>query len=347
MNLAQFHQRSSSGAGPSPPPPPPSRDSLCRVVCSLQGLVVDGTNWWDPYLTDPLQRWHQDKDARLRFYQQTRAAGNTHVSLSLEGVYGQPQQGLDSLMSMLPIMREAIDEGGLTGLLLNCKGDGNGNPNEQNFDPGSLGWYWLMNNFDEIVKRVEDAGLFPFTIFSPGFDGVVPGWQPWSRVDEFALMARDVVGPDGYLALELSSGYCNWSGETPVNWHTDAGKCFDVILQEFAIDMGPPDPPPTHLLLPDGSDWKPSASAEDRAPWDMEWQMVGRMVHPYLRPANQPPLDDPHPPFLLGENTPRGPYYYIAYEYDTYSWIRGSGYPLAKVEAHRQALRDMGCTIVC
>jgi hypothetical protein len=59
---------------------------------------------------------------------------------------------------------------------------------------------------------------------------------------------------------------------------------------------------------------------------DSYWQIAGRMISPYHRPADQPAGDDPNPPFYLGPGSPRGPYFYVAFEptkNGVYEWCRG------------------------
>ena len=59
---------------------------------------------------------------------------------------------------------------------------------------------------------------------------------------------------------------------------------------------------------------------------DSYWQIAGRMISPYHRPPDQPAGDDPHPPFYLAPNNPRGPYFYVVFEptiAGVYEWCRG------------------------
>ena len=56
--------------------------------------------------------------------------------------------------------------------------------------------------------------------------------------------ARALIGRyGGYLAIELSGGYCYWTGERN-DWETEDGQRFDVILQELPIGTACPAPPP-------------------------------------------------------------------------------------------------------
>lgn len=226
-------------------------------------------------------------------------------------------------------------------------GDGesvNNNPAQGQYnDPSgwTYGWAWLMRNFDRVVTALEGDGaredLTPWIVFCPGYDGVVPGWQPPNHVDQFVTMARDRLGPNRALALELSSGYCVWAGDEFNNWSTEAGKCIDTILLEYPWPMLTYDATPAHLPEP-----PPVVPAHDpenkRRNWDQVWQVTGRLVRPYHRPPEQPSDDDPSPPMLL-QGTPRGPQVVVLWEFTTYGHVRGLDPKVT--EARRAYLRQL------
>lgn len=312
--------------GSQAPPLPPTRDRVCAVRCEFQGLRILNQNWFEPQIAD-----YPAAADRLQVYAAKRAMGDTHVNISLD------MTGLAGLPWRKALIKEAITSGGMAGVVLMCMGDGHGQPNT---DAGALGHDWLMANFAAIYQYMKQGDdLTPWIVFVPGYDGVVPDWQPPSLVDNFAFLARSVIdaGGTGYLGLELSAGYCVWAGDEFNNWATAAGQCFDVILQEFNIDFAAPNPPPANW---DG------LTNDQKAPWSQTWQMVGRMVNPYIRPADQPDSEDPDPPFILATGTPRGPYYYIAWEYLTYQWVRVQAVTAARVAAGRQYLKALGCAYV-
>ena len=309
-----------------PLPPRPTREQVCAVQCELQGLYILNQYWFEPQIAD-----YPNLADRMQVYAAKHAMGDTHINISLD------MMGLAGLAWRKQLIREAITTGGFAGVVLCCMGDGHGQPNT---DPGALGHDWLMAHFPDIYAYMKDGeDLTPWIVFVPGYDGVVPDWQPPSLVDEFAFLARSVInaGESGYLGLELSAGYCVWAGDEFNNWATAAGHCFDVILQEFNIDFAAPTPPPPN--------WD-SLTDQQKAPWSQTWQMVGRMVRPYHRPADQPASEDPNPPFNLATGTPRGPYYYIAWEYLTYQWCRAHAVTAERVEAGRQYLKALGCPYV-
>lgn len=337
---AAFYAGGAGGGGGLPPKP--TRDQMCGLRNQLQGIRVG-----DHHLFDPEIGWSADQSFRLNAYAAHRGyclpsgrpQPDTHVCLSLD------LTGLASLPTLKAIIHEAITLGGMTGVILMCMGDGN-DPGEPNHDPGALGWSWLMAHFDAIVDFMEggDEDLTPWINFGPGFDGVIPAWQPFTRVNEFVRMARARLnrltwGP-GYLNVELAGGFVSWSGERN-DWATADGQCVDTLLQEFPIDWGPPAAPPANLLTPDGRNWAASASNDDRAPWTQVWIMQ-RMLGPrYVRPASQPADYDPHPPWFLEGGTPRGRFFYNAWERGTYLWTREQG-PIEPIQDQTRVVIDLG-----
>jgi hypothetical protein len=325
-------------------PPRPDRLTLCGVQTHFQGLPVtlpstgQTIRLWDPNL---LFTGFSPGD-RTAIYATKRALGDTHINLSLD------LRGLGSLADGRALITEYLTVGGGTGVLLCCMGDGQTSPGG-GYDPGARGREWLMANFQTIYLTMAGDGsasapnLCPYIVFCPGYDGVVPAWQPPSAVDDFALMARRVLeehGKGGALAMYLSAGYPTWGSDPrreTNNWKTPAGRAIDVIVYEGPIDMALPAIP---------ANWS-TLTNDQRKPWTQAWQIIGRMVRPFYPSAAQIVTgDDPNPPFLLEEGTPRGPFTFVFLEYDTWREQKGGGIDLSTVEIHRQAVRDMGVTYV-
>ena len=297
--------------------PDTTRAKVCAVRNQFQGLVVVTRQYGTLPLFDPVIGWLANRADRQACYDAHKAVGDTHINLALSGQYKEGGEAYEfipgrdysqDLPALAALIGEAADEGLYTLLMLGGDGD--------HYDPDGLvhGYTWLMANFQRIYDGLK--AVAPWTVFCPGYDGVVPAWQPASRVADWLLYARSVVGDTGHLAIELSAGYSSW-GDGGDNWTSPAGLAVDTILQEFPYQL-------------EGN-------------WDQVWQICGRMERPYHRPANQPPWDDPNPPFYLSTPTPRGPRYYVAWEYDTYGWVRQA--PLSQVQAHRaylQSLTDNG-----
>lgn len=346
-------------------PAPPSRDQLCGVRCTFQGLTVVTQQYGTLPLFDPAIGWFTLAADRQAAYDVKAAAGDTHINLTISGQYAEAGQAYANVVGRdytqdIPALRALLTEAICAGvsrgvpngfrILLALAGDGmsvnwNPQPGEYNDPAGwTYGFEWLMENFQRIWSALRgDHGewpdLTPWILPMPGYDGVVPAWQPFTCVNEYVRHARSVAGPHAALAIELSAGYCVWSGEAN-DWATPDGQMFDVIVSEFPYQMGPPLAIPSSLLS--GSNWAGSVTPDQRAPWDRVWQIVGRLISPYHRPSEQPTNDDPGgAAFLLSSGTPRGPYFYIAWEFDTYGWVRGC--PLSQVQQHRHVLSDLGC----
>lgn len=327
-----------------PLPPIPTRDHVCASLVNWQGLTVLGQPWFDldlPYL--------QTREARAAAYAEKRAPrvgaprGDTHLMLSID------MTGLACLPTRKALAREWLAEEDGVGIQLMCCGDGN-EAGKENHDPGALNWPWLMANFPAIYdywKRGDDGeDLTPYTVFVPGFDGVVPGWQPFTRVNEYVRMARDVVeaGGSGYLGIELAAGYWCWSGETN-DWATPDGQRFDVIIQEYPIGVSPDMGPPADWLNPDRT-WKADIPDEQRNPWTQVYQMLRRMLPTYRHPSYFP-IDDMGASYQLARGTPRGPFYYMdAAEVNTWRWVKGRNISLEDINRQRQAMIDMGCQYI-
>lgn len=346
--------------GGSALPAPPTRDQLCGVKCSFQGLTVQTEQYGQLPWFEPALGWLAIQSDRNAVYDVKAAAGDTHINLALSGSYNEPGQAYEAIPGRdysndLPALRSLITEAITAGvargipngfrILLAMAGDGMAP------DPVGMtyGFDWLMQNFARVWQSLRGDGgegpdLTPWIVPMPGYDGVVPGWQPFRCVNTYVQMARAVVGPERSLGLELSAGYNSWSGEAN-DWATADGQMFDVVLSEFPWPMGPPNLIPAEYL--DGRNWKPMPplTNEQRAPWDQVWQIVGGLNSPFNRPADMPDNDYPGGiPYRLGGGTPRGPFYYIAFEYATYGWVRWC--PLSLVQQQRQALQSLGCQFV-
>ncbi len=143
-------------------------------------------------------------------------------------------------------------------------------------------------------------------------------WLP-EHVEAFGKLFRSVL-PNGYLAIEHSTGHIPL-GNGPADYeHGGMMSTYDTILSEFG-----------------------SVLEHNEA----VWQVAGRLLGPaYRRPSDQPPDSDPNgAPWYLHSGTSRGPYFTIAYEYDTYMWVRG--WPVHYVDEDRAYLKSLGYQVVC
>lgn len=318
MNKRLWLAAAASGAAARPVP---TRDQICAVQLSFQGLQFDTptygrVNWWETIA------WWPNPIDRQCAYAAKRAAGDTHIILDLSGSYKElgdiyDQVGADysqNLPALVALAEEAIAEG--FSIDLRLAGDGQGAGPDYNDPVGmTYGHDWLMANFPRIADAFKH--LYKYIVFVPGYDGVFYGWEP-EQVVVFGKLFRSIF-PDGYLGIEFNTGHIPL-GEGGSDY-LPGGRMqdYDVIYAEFD-------------------------------PWlyhgDATWQICGRMVRPYTRPFDQPANDDPNPPYYLAQPNPRGPWFFIAFEIVTYRWVRGQ-VTLAEVAAYRQYFKELGCQYVC
>ncbi len=353
-------------------PAPPSRDELCGVNCPFQGLTFQSATYGPMPMFDPAIAWPDFATDHESMFDAKIAAKGTHFNIAVSSQYDQDParnvyagkvgrdftQDLGALRELIiEIICAGADRGIPTGfkILLAMAGDGmsvndDPQPGQYNDPVGwTYGYQWLMRNFDRVWSALEGANgegpdLTPWIVPMPGYDGVVPGWQPWQLVSEYARMVRQRIGAAAASGIELSAGYKTPSGEGNY-FATEDGKTFDTILQEYPYPMGPPDLIPANLLAPPpGHNWNtmPPLTNEQRSPWDQVWQITGAMVQPFNRPADMPSNDYPGGiPFDLAGGTPRGPFFYIKWEFDTFGWVRKLC-TVDQVQAHRNALTALG-----
>jgi hypothetical protein len=298
----------------------PTRDQVLSVKMTFQGLSVTlptvGTiAWFEPAISS------LDAASRQIVYQAKRAAGDTHLAISIswaymnDGNYSYPVAGTD-LTKDLPAFRalvaEVIENGFFPVLFL--AGDGESPSGGGYNDPNgwTYGYAWLTAHLQQIVAVLQTpTDLTPYCLLLPGWDGVTPVWKP-SEIDSYLLQARSLL-PKGYLGLEIASGAADW-GAGAANYTSAAGQALDAVLQEFP---GPPT-------------------------GDQVWQMAARELGPaYVRPPDQPPGDDSSPPFFLVGGTPRGPWYPVAFEFDEYRWVRAL-VTATQISQEREYLTTMG-----
>ena len=269
---------------------------------------------------------------RAAVYAAELAAGDKYCIICLSWDYGEPGQPYGSgqvvpprdMTGDLPGFRLLVVEIIAAGLipLVFLPGDGEG------IGGGGLGTYghaWLMANLAAIVGAL--AGLLSSIVIVPGFDGCVPGWTP-DEIDAYLIAIRALVGSARCVGLLLSAGYCHW-GKGAQNYASAAGQGLDVILQQFEFGPYP-------------------ANATDQI-----FQVAPRLINgAYKRPPEQNLIvapnggpDDPTPPYFLHLGTPRGPYIVVAFEFDTYLWVR-STISAAQVAIDRAYLSSVGYSLV-
>lgn len=309
---------------PVPPlPPVPTRDQVCSIRTSFQGLTVQTYQFGSlPWFGAALS-WLDPED-RQAVYVAKKAVGDTHCEVILSGSYTEPNQayqnipGVDlsgNLPALVALVAEILAHGFTPMLFL--AGDGQSNPDGGYNDPVGMtyGHDWLMRHLPSVVTALQGGptDLAQHVLFIPGFDGVFYGWEP-EQVAAFGALFRQLL-PNGYLGIEHNTGHLP-VGNGPADYAPSGPmQAYDVILSEFDKPLGQ----------------------------DSTWQVAARMLGPaYNRPADQPAGDDPPPaPFYLAAGTPRGKFYTCGFEFLTYWWVR-SQVTVVEVAAARQSLRNLG-----
>lgn len=304
--------------------PVPSRDRVCSVTLSFQGLTVETAQfgtlpWFEGTITSFAS---YDRQA---IYAAKRAAGDTHCGIDISWNYAEPGQPYGSgnlvppcdltqdLATFRSLVREIINAGFVP--LVELAGDGESNPNGGYNDPigWTYGYQWLMDNLPRILEALRAE--IPYCLFCPGYDGVFYGWEPSNeKLPAFGRLFRELA-PNGYLAIEHNTGHIP-IGNGPSDWTVNGPmSTYDVVLSEF-------------------DNWP--------ATGDPTWQVATRLLQDYVRPPDQPATDDPPPhPWYLAPGNPRGPYYACAFEYAEYAWVRGQ-LTAAQVADARAYYRSLG-----
>jgi hypothetical protein len=127
------------------------------------------------------------------------------------------------------------------------------------------------------------------------------------------------VLPFGYLAIEHTPGNIP-VGLGPSDWspHDGIMSTYDTVMSEYAT---------VHE--------------------DSYWQVVARCIDTYHRPPDMPDGDDPNPPKYLAQGSPRGPYFYVAFEptkAGVYEWCRGRC-TLQQIKDQDAYMRGTGVTL--
>jgi hypothetical protein len=329
-------------------PNPPTRDEILAVKMHFQGLTVNTTQfgqlpWWETIA------WLDNPIDRQSVYGVKRALGDKHIIFDISGWYNEPGQPYQDpefahdYTQSLNIMRARIIECIQAGFYVDVRlaGDGqsvNPDPHFKEYND-SVGWtyghQWLMNNFARIHQAIGD--LDPYIIWTPGYDGVFYGWSPEQVVD-FGRLFR-TISPHGYLAIEFNTGHIP-VGEGGSDY-IPGGRMqdYDLLYGEF-----------------DGWIGQYNLSDLGRPPYDSRgrpnyrgnqiWQIVGRLVMPYNWPINEPADADVNPPpFYLAIPNIRGPWYFNAFEYDVYRWVRGR-VTSVEIQLERNYFQSLGCKYV-
>lgn len=304
---------------------------VCGVRLNFQNQIITtrqyGTQpWFEPVLasvTDPLDR--------QSVYQQKRATQQRHQIIEFNtddwgpnppnrGWAWGPIPSMEDNPDKFLALTEEIIRAGLFPIIAF---DG---------DDGQAGHVNAMRQLPILLHILQQwskhGDLTPYILFARLWDGVFYGSTP-EQIADFGRAFRALC-PLGHLAIEHNFGHIP-VGEGGDDYQPGGRmSTYDVILSEF-------DDPPHN---------------------DTIWQIGGRLLQPYHRPADQPANDDPFPPgapFYLGAGNPRGSYVAVAFEtWAPYDWVR-VGDPLAprglslkrEIDLRRQYYYDIGYVYAC
>ena len=298
-----------AAAGSTAPPRVPTREQVCNGQTTQQGLYI-ATNgfgtmpWWGACWA-----WLTPAD-RAMAARQLLKHGDTicliQVALDGRALYDEPGQ-FYSVDRFGPLV-QTIDQ---TVALVR--------------EALSLGFSacWMFLDGDNgqwgypvAVAQVQALGpalgaLAASVLVLPGWDGVFYGYTP-QQVASFAAAAR--AAGFLYVGVEGSTGHIPVGNGTADYAPGGLMADYDAVLMEF----------------------------NDGQFDDSVWQVLGRMVRPYVRPADQPSGDDPNPPFYLAQPSARGPYYGRIFEFFIYGWVRGT--PASVVAAAKAQFAAMAPT---
>ncbi len=315
-----------AGTGARPFPPPPTRDRICGVHLTFQGLTVNTVQygvvrWFEPWLQNLTAADRQAVYAAKR----ARPIPDTHVifhyATRLGGWYGQPNPQFSQFPSVigeptptlfLALVEEVIREGFVP--IIAYDGDNGDNPVDGY--PNALRQLPILGN---LLKSSQYGDLNQYVLLVRFWDGVFYGSSP-ENIQAFGTSFREFYGNDVCLGIQHNDGHIP-VGNGPADWEPGGMMdAYDVLFSEYM-----------------------DSSEPDRGNQTI-WQVNGRCVRPYYRPADQ--VGDPAPPFYLVPSSRGFPRYHCAFEggyvWGEYGWVRGYS-TAAQIETWRQYQRAMGC----
>lgn len=287
--------------GSAPLPPAPTRDQVCNIKLSFQGLTVTlSHNGMGPTpMFEACLAWLPAVD-RQALYAAKHAAGDTHciidvpVGAPLYDEGGQPfgpdnfpaldwTNGLTALTpDFINLVVEVIMAGFVPAIFMD------------ETQANSIVELPLVLN---ALKAYPGVDLTQYCIVMPGWDGVWYGWQP-QQITDWVNLARSIA-PNGYFGIEMQPRIIHLGGG-PADWVYPTGGLsgFDTLLHE----------------------WSNLSTAHSDETWDVGPRVLG----PAWRSPSDLPAGYPIGPWYWTANpTPRGPYFACAFEYAEYQWIRG------------------------
>lgn len=283
-----------------PLPPIPSRQQVCGIQLTFQGLMMPLTTGAIPWFELGFQC--QDEPNRRIVYSTKHSVYDTHLIVEFmkrQPVYNsideQPYKRMfspdfeDRPQLFYELVREIIVNDFIPIVVF----DGDNGDNPVDGYPNALRQLPILA---AILGPGNPYGedLTPYILFARFWDGVFYGSTP-ENVQNFGTEFRNYI-PNGYLAIEHNPGHIPVGGGPGDYQPGGMMDGYDVVCSEYDYNV--------HQ--------------------DSTWQIAGRTLGPaYIRPSDQPSWDDPNPPFYLVDS-PRGPRYTCAFEWQgEYFWVRG------------------------
>lgn len=303
-------------------PKPPTRDQVCLGQTSQQGFTLTTAQfgvmpWWGACWA-----WLTPAD-RATAAKQLFAHGDTicliQVALDGRALYDEPDQfySADKFPPLTQTIAQTVDliaeaiQLGFSAVWLFLDGDN-----------GNYGYPVAVQQSQELGPALAASpfgNLNAYVMQMPGWDGVFYGYDPPNKIQWWAEAARAYGAI--YLGLEFNTGHIplGEGGESYSGGGSNGSMLpIDTVLGEF----------------------------NDGQFDDTVWQILARMIGPaYVRPPDQPSGDDPHPPYYLDVETPRGRYAFRVFEYYIYGWVRGT--PASVVQASKDYFTLCGATNIC
>jgi hypothetical protein len=321
-------------------PSPPTRDALIHVALTFQGLIVPSHQFGRMPWFEACLPWLTPQDRCIAYDMKHESGahphGDTHCIVALpDGVplYDEPNQfyttdkfgpldwtqGNTTIDPKFPSLIREVIRAGFPQVQLYLGGDGGGDN------------YLIAFKQLHLLAACADyrTTLYKYCNVLPGWDGVFYGWPLWA-VMAFGLLFRQLF-PTGTLALHYSAGHIP-VGEGGGDYQPRGAHQNPMVNPGRMTDYD--------LLV---------GEYEDNLHLDDCWQILNRLEKIYIRPPDQPPLDDPNRAYYLGTPNPRGEWGHDAMEFGLYEFVRSGGNMDAFVQhvnANRAYLKSMGteCT---
>ena len=225
-----------STGGSKPFPPIPTRQQVCGVQLTFQGLTVTTKQYGEQPWFELAYQCCSDPADRASVRQQKRVAGDTHLILEYftnagEFIYNEPGQWLEPLQTLVgentpDAFRSMIEEVIADGLIPIVVFDGDNADNPVDGYPNAL------RQLPALVALLQQGkDLTPYVLFGRLWDGVFYGSSP-DNIRKFGAYFRSSL-PNGYLAIEHNPGHIP-AGGGPADWLPGGTMDgYDVVMSEY------------------------------------------------------------------------------------------------------------------